>query len=430
MGASTDRLASGGTHRLAPIRNSVPAITGFGPNNRALALVTIAVVGRAVLPSLVNYLNVGHVILTVGATQPRSPLAHVASLAASAVLFLVCSVIVLMRGHPDRNIFGAIILLLGLLIPYIISPALPEKADIVSVAMAAAVIVAVWHIGASVNGLKWVAITGSLIGAYSIIGGLIVPKHMMYVTKSTKALIGDMQLAGPFGHSNTLGLYCVLALALTPLIVSVRWRIFHGLILCTAIAASASRTALVVAGVLVLWWTICWFRSVISIRLTGTAFVGLCAAAVVILPLLSWDHEAFSGRGYIWSEALGVWEESRWFGVGINWFATDALSSASIANWAFVSSAHNLVLNTLVTSGLVGICVLVLVLLAAMRSILAFDVTSHQIAFFGYLIAFLVASATEAIWIPLPSSELFPVVGLVFAVVIVARRGTTSREGA
>jgi O-antigen ligase len=123
-----------------------------------------------------------------------------------------------------------------------------------------------------------------------------------------------------------------------------------------------------------------------------------------------------------------VWQESRWFGVGINWFATDALSSASIANWAYVSSAHNLVINTLVTSGLVGICVLVLVLLAAMRSILALDVTSHQIAFFGYLIAFLVASATEAIWIPLPSSELFPVVGLVFAVVIVARHDVQARR--
>ena len=86
-----------------------------------------------------------------------------------------------------------------------------------------------------------------------------------------------------------------------------------------------------------------------------------------------------------------------------------------------MGSAHNLILDTLVTSGLVGTCVLLLVLLVAVRSIRAFDVASHQIACFGYLIAFLVASTTEAIWILLPYMELFPVVGLVFAVVIVAR---------
>jgi hypothetical protein len=69
----------------------------------------------------------------------------------------------------------------------------------------------------------------------------------------------------------------------------------------------------------------------------------------------------------------------------------------------------------------VGICVLVLVLLAAIRSTRALHVSSHQIACFGYLIAFLIASTTEATWVLLPNRELFPVVGLVFALLIVAR---------
>jgi O-antigen ligase len=381
----------------------------------------MAAVGLAVLPGLVTYLNVKHLDARLLATAPRVPLAHVASMAASAVLVLACSVIMFMRGHPDRNVSGAILLLLGLVVPYMITPGLPGTRDIVSVALAAAVILAVWNVGPSVDVLKWVSISGSLIGAYSLVGGLIAPEHMMYGLNSKKAVIGNIQLAGPFGHSNTLGIYCLLSLALIPLIVSVRWRVFHGLILCTAIVASASRTALLVAGALALWWILCRCRSVISVRVAGTALVGACAVTVLVLPLLSWDPRAFTGRAYVWAESLSAWQESRLFGLGINWFTTAIQSSASVAGWGYVRSGHNLVINTLVTSGLVGICVLVLLLLAAMRSTLALDVTSHQIACFGYLIAFLLISTTEAIWILLPNTELFPVVGLVFAVLIVAR---------
>jgi O-antigen ligase len=309
-----------------------------------------------------------------------------------------------------------------------ITPGLPGRGDIVSVALAAAVILAVWNIGPSVDVLKWVSISGSLIGAYSLVGGLIAPEHMMYGLNSKKALIGNIQLAGPFAHSNTLGIYCLLSLALIPLIVSVRWRVFHGLILCTAIVASASRTALLVAGALALWWILCRCRSVISVRVAGTALVGACAVTVLVLPLLSWDPRAFTGRAYVWAESLSAWQESRLFGLGINWFTTAIQSSASVAGWGYVRSGHNLVINTLVTSGLVGICVLVLLLLAAMRSTLALDVTSHQIACFGYLIAFLLISTTEAIWILLPNTELFPVVGLVFAVLIVARHDVQTEQ--
>jgi O-antigen ligase len=423
MFASTDRRATSRTHRAAPVRNSGPAIRGFGPDSRALVVVTIATVGLALLPGLMTYLNVEHLDVTLAVTAPRVPIAHVASMAASAVLVLVCSVVLFMRGHPDRNVSGAILLLLGLVLPYIVTPGLPGRGDITSVALAAAVILAVWNVGASVDELKWVSISGSLVAAYSIVGGLIAPEHMMYGLNSKKALIGNIQLAGPFGHSNTLGIYCLLALALVPFIVSVRWRIFHGLILCTAIVESASRTALVAAGILALWWILCRFRSVISVRAAGLALVGSCAVTVLVLPLLSWDSAAFTGRANVWAESLSAWQESRLFGVGINWFATAVQTSASVATWGYLRSGHNLLINTLVTSGLVGVCLVVLLLLAAIRSTLALEVTSHQIACFGYLIAFLVLSTTEAIWILLPNTELFPVVGLVFAVLLVARHG-------
>ncbi len=341
MSASTDRLASSRIHRAAPVRDSGPATRGLGSRGRALVLMIIALVGLAVLPDLVNYLNVKHQPPTVaglyhsalGATIVRVPLSHLVRWVASAVAFLVCSAIILMRGHPDRNVSGAIILLLGLVFPYIINPTLPGTTDIALVVVATAAILAVWNIGASVDVLKWVPITGSLVAGYSIIGGLINPKYMMYDEEPNKALIGDWrpealignwQLAGPFPHSNALGAYCAFSLALIPLIVSVRWRILNALILCTAIVASASRTALIVAGVLALWWTICWLRSVISVRRVGTVLICVCAAVVLVLPLLSWNPRTFDGRAHIWATSIRAWQESRLVGLGNRWFETAA----------------------------------------------------------------------------------------------------------
>lgn len=425
MSASVDRPVSPRVDGSSLARFSRAVITGGGPRSRAVVCLIVAVVALAVLPDLVHHLNVKHVPETRSPSlplgPPRFPLARVVTSAGTAVLFLVCAGIVMMRGHRDRNVSGALILLIGLGFPYLVSPAIPGSADLVRIALAGAVILAAWHLGPGIDALKWVAISGSLIAAYALIGGLITPEYMMYEMVSEKALVGNWQLAGPFGHSNALGVYCALALALTPLIDNIRWRILHGCILCAAIVASASRTALVITAILALWWIFSRSRSMLSIRLAGTTLIGLSAAAVMVLPLLNWDPDAFSGRPKVWAASLSAWQESRLLGLGVNWFSTGALSSADTAHWARVGTGHNLVIDTLVTSGLAGLCVLVLVMLAAVRSARTLRIASHQIACFGYLIAFLIASTTEAIWTLLPNVELFPITGFVFAVLLVTR---------
>jgi O-antigen ligase len=418
MCASTDRIAGSRIDRAASASNSRPAITEFGQHGRALVVLIIAVVVVAVLPDLVQYLNVKHAPITVHHLSPQVPLAKAVTYTAAVALFLLCAIIVLQRGRLDRKVSGALVLLLGLVIPYIISPTLPETTRIVWIALAAAVIFAIWSIEAPVDGLKWVTISGSIFGAYSIICGLIIPEYTNFDADSTKALIANWQLAGPFVHSNSLGVYCALALALSPLIVSVRWRILNGSILLAAIVASASRTALVAVGILALWWIICRFRILISVRFAGTVLVGCSAATVLVLPLLSWNRIAFTGRGQIWTASLSEWEESRWVGLGIDWFRVTETPGPYFSRWALMGTGHNLVVDTLVRSGLVGVCLLALVLLAAIRSTRRLDILRHQVACFGYLIAFLVISCTEATWVLLPNIQLFPVAGLVFAVVI------------
>jgi O-antigen ligase len=115
--------------------------------------------------------------------------------------------------------------------------------------------------------------------------------------------------------------------------------------------------------------------------------------------------------------------------MGVNWFLNDAQASGNIAKWAFVGTGHNMVVDTLVKSGLLGLAVLVPLLLAALFAARALRVTNQQIACFGFLMAFFVAATTEAVWALLPNLQLFPISGLVFAVLIVTRHDQSAMRG-
>lgn len=419
MPGSTNRPVAARVHHPAPARVPEPKTTG-GQRNTAFILLLVAVNAMAVLPNGVKYLYVQHRpldLLGERGLAPEFPLARVFSAAGAVALLLVCAAIVVGRRKPDRNVFALILLLVALLVPYIISPTLPDMIDLVRILLTTAVVVTVWIVGPHIDVLRWVPVAGAVIGMYSIIGGLILPEYMNNITDPGKLVIPDWQLAGPFWHGNVLGIYSVLALALTPLIVDLRWRLLNGFILCTTIVAAASRTAMVAAAVLALWWLVCWLRTTISVRFAGTTLIGFCLAAVVMLPFLNSNPYAFVGRGYVWASSLTAWRESPLIGQGVKFVGTEYRSDP--ASWAF-HHGHNLVVDMLVRSGLVGLCVLLLVLLAATRSTRALTGPSQQPALFGYLIAFLVISATEAIWTQalVPTLPLFPVVGFVFAVLI------------
>jgi O-antigen ligase len=116
-------------------------------------------------------------------------------------------------------------------------------------------------------------------------------------------------------------------------------------------------------------------------------------------------------------------------GLGVNWFMTVAQSTGNVAAWAYVGTGHNLAIDTLVKSGLIGLAVLAPVVVGAIMSARALRVTSQQIACFGFLMAFFVAATTEAVWALLPNLQLFPISGLVFAVLILTRHGDRAVEG-
>jgi O-antigen ligase len=389
-------------------------------------LLIVTAIGLVVVPDLITYLFVEHSpVLPPGEAQTSGdlPLAQLASLGGSAVLLALSAAVTAMRGHPNRDVTGLFVVLLAVNVPFLISPEIPPPADFPKIVLANLFVLALWNVGAPIAGLRWVPYTVALIGMYSLIGGLIIPDYMMYNTASEKAIVAGWELAGPFGHANVLGMYCALAFALTPLIADRRWRVLTGSILVAAMVAAASRTALIAAALVGLWWLICWVRPMISmsIRTAGTILVGVSATAMFVFPFVKWDPSAFTERALVWAESLKVWQEAPVVGMGVNWFLNDAQAWANIAKWAYVGTGHNMVVDTLVKSGLVGLTVLIVLLVAAVKSTRALLITSHQIACFGFLMAFFVAATTEAVWALLPNLQLFPISGLIFAALILTR---------
>lgn len=392
-----------------------------------LALLIIVAIGLVVLPEVITHLNVKHSPdlppLEDDSATSKFPLAHLASWAGSALLLLLSSVVAIKRGFPNRDMTGVLVLLLAVNVPYLISPVVPGMSDLVKVVLANTVVLALWNTGASIAELKWLPIIVSGIGVYSLIGGFVIPDYMMYNIVSEKALVAGWELAGPFGHGNVLGMYCAVAFALVPLVPGTRWRILCAAILFATVVASASRTAVIATVIVLMWWALCYFRQIFSIRLAGTVAASCSAAAMLVIPFLDWDPHAFTDRASIWFASLGVWQDSPLVGLGVNWFMTDAQSTGNTAAWAYVGTGHNLAIDTLVKSGLVGIAVLAPIVIGAILAARALRVTSQQIAFFGFLMAFFVAATTEAVWALLPNLQLFPISGLIFAMLILNRHG-------
>lgn len=429
---TTDTPPSFGTFVAALPRVFISKTTDFRLHDAAFALLIVTAIALVVVPDLITYLTVEHEpILPPGeaTTSGDLPLAQLASLGGSALLLGLSAAVVVMRGYPNRDITGVLILLVAVNLPYLVSPKLPPVADFPKIVLANVFVLALWRVGAPIAGLKWLPMTVAAIAVYSLIGGLLMPGYAMYNTASEKAIIPGWELAGPFGHANVLGMYCALAFALTPLITDRRWRPVIGSILFVTIVASASRTALIAAGLVGLWWLICWFKSFISIRLAGTILVSVAATAMFVIPFVHWNPNAFTERAHVWAESLRVWHDSPAVGMGVNWFLDDAQAAANIAKWAFVGTGHNMVVDTLVKSGLVGIAVLLPLLLGAVLATRALRVTSQQIACFGFMAAFFVAATTEAVWALLPNLQLFPISGLVFAVLILSRRDDETVDG-
>lgn len=428
---SLQHSGSATTFLTAPTRFLDSTRFLFRVGDRAFALLIALAISLVVVPEVINYLLVKHApdqSIDKALATAETPIAGLARWALSGLLLAVSSAIVVMRGHPNRDITWLVVFLLALNLPYLIGPDQPGPADLVKIMLANLVLLAIWNTGARIGELKWIPILVTGVGVYSLIGAVLIPEYMMYNTVSRKSLIFGWELAGPFGQSNALGMYCAIAFSLVPLVTRTRWRYFCAAILLVTIVASASRTALIAVGFVILWWLLCRVRLALSVSLMGTVLAGGAAAVASVIPLLRWSPETFTERAFIWSGALDLWRQSPLVGSGYNFFLTHGQEDAETILWAGMGTGHNILIDTLVKFGLTGLAFLVPIWIGATLVTGTLRVHREQIACFGYLIAFFVLAMTEAVWNLWPNIQQFPTSALVFAAILMSRSSDEHAE--
>lgn len=203
------------------------------------------------------------------------------------------------------------------------------------------------------------AVLTVLMAAGSIAFGLASPDAFMSQTwadSSAKGILPGGILAGPYSHSNALGLSLALGL---PFVVTQLRGItrFAGLSLTVVgLVWSASRISLISSvAILALAIVVGWARaSVARALLTIASFLAL--AVMVVLPRIVEDPELFTNRGLIWMTSREYGWESWLFGHGNSAYTT---VNPLTTRMGFLSTTgHNASITFWVTGGLLGLVVI------------------------------------------------------------------------
>lgn len=172
-----------------------------------------------------------------------------------------------------------------------------------------------------------------------------------------KAIIGESILAGPYSHSNSLGLSLALGLPFVMTQFKRRPALLSFAVTALALLWSASRTSIIIslAAAFITIVTI-YTRERIAVRIL-TLGLTLSTTILVALPVFVTDPYLFTNRGLIWIQSFSSFTENQWTGIGPNAYRVVNQLTSSIG---FLSTTGH---NTFVTFATVG-GILTLTLLA------------------------------------------------------------------
>jgi hypothetical protein len=209
--------------------------------------------------------------------------------------------------------------------------------------------------------LAWIGLSTAAI---SIGFALISPLAFMSVdwtANAEKALIGDEILAGPYSHSNALGLCLALTLPFAVLYFR-RWaRALAVVMIGVGLIWSASRLS-TAAAVIALALSLLVIRlGERTARRLLSAVIVIGSGVLVLLPVLTSDPLLFTNRGRIWMTSLAYTYQGPWlFGGGGSVFRE---INALTTELGFVSTTGHNAFVTFFTAG--GAIVLGLVVIMA-----------------------------------------------------------------
>lgn len=389
---------------------------------RSARILLTLIWARGVIPGLINFTSEKHVSYTIGQILSRNQTAEQVADALSVMLVAYSAWILLHKKRSRWRIAPGFIILAPTVYA-IIDLSYRDTVTFQTVAYAATtglVVAALGALALELSDLALIAYLSAATAAYCLAFMIAAPEQALFadqhgrIVTSSKSILRSGQLAGVFGHSNTLGIYAAMALPFCLLCRSRKAAYVSAGFLVAALIASSSRSALFATGVLMLLaaiLTICRPKLQTLVLQTYS-----CAMLVIVLalPLLVNDPSAFTSRGAIWIYSLRAWERAPLFGSGSDWYEYAGLYVRGLGSQA--SSGHNLWITWLATGGvslaLVGLVSISSILAAARRQSRATTVPLL------HLNLFLTISVLEYIWTGSATSELAWVVLVPFTVLL------------
>ncbi|QXQ09618.1 O-antigen ligase [Paeniglutamicibacter sp. Y32M11] len=260
---------------------------------------------------------------------------------------------------------------------------------------------------------------GSILMALLVPGRAFLHGYSGNISLAEKAIIGDNLLAGPFNHSNILGVMLGLGVPTIFLMRRKGARLLGFAVVFWALLWSASRTGLVAGGVgMATYWIISMLRKG-RVRSGLSCAILLAASALAILiPVSTDDPTAFSLRGQIWLGSAEYLTGNYLTGNGYSWYSAISAEENSLIDIAF--NGHNLYVHMMSTGGLV------LTASVAMLLILA-SVRATQYARLGinfpaaYMATFFVTACLEVAGRFRDFDSMFPIAIIPILVICVSR---------
>lgn len=410
------------------VRERVAAVARVS-GERARAAEIALVLGTwlcLVVPQLLQVLLVGRGFVPVTG-EPRAVPDAVATATTlgNAALVLGCLALVLLhaRALPWRTWP----LLAILLAPWFWSVALlvvagrPPGAPVL---LYPAIVTAAWAVRPRLTAVPVLGLVVAGTAALSVALGLLAGDRALYANYAgadlDKSLGSFGILAGLLPSGNNLGL-CLAVGFPAVLTVRGRWRIPAVAVTVLAIAWSFSRTAWLAVAVAVLLAV-----ALVLVRrrwVVGLALSGLLAV-VALVPWFTRGDGAFANRGGYWRESRDAWLERPLAGHGPDWFDELARGAENLGGHAY--HAHNQVVHSLVTGGIVLAALTIVVLaVAIVRAV------RHERAGFAWaaqtVAALLVLAFLEVPFGSVDRAAFFPYVLLALCLVVLAPEGDRSR---
>lgn len=410
--------------RLYETRVAELAVNDEAQRRRLFGWLASATLARSVGPGAVNYLSNWHVLAAPNIRVPSSHAANVTSFVAMIVLLGVVGRI--LSRYPAGDVIikrGTVWLLVVLLFTFVRAAGVTglfewrESTDLLTLL---GVVLGICALRPRLEYLRILAVLGSLVATYSVALAVAAPDHAYMIVNGSsrgfaeKAIVGGQVLAGPMSHSNSLGIFVALSAPWALLVRNPFRRCVMLTLLVGTIIATGSRTSLLAVAIALAFVSLLRSRGD-RVRIAG----GVCAmvlalGACVALPLLVSDPAAFTARGEVWQRSMDAWRSagSPVFGLGQYWTG-GGLRIGRADLRPTTTSGHNVFVQWLVVGGpLLVLCGGRLIFLLIRQ---ARDAICKAPVLASYILVLLVTSATEFVWVPQVSSQLFVVTILVLA---------------